>query len=206
MEKLIIILSIVLGYAFGCIQTAYIIGRSVKKIDIREHGTNNAGASNVTRVLGWKYGAITALVDILKAVVPVIAFRFLYPDNLFPALLCGTFVILGHIFPINLGFKGGKGAASFIGMFLAFDIRIGIAMILIIVILTLILDYIALGTVMMFTAAPVLTYLWNYRIECIVLGIVLALVCYYKHYINIVRIVKGEEVGLRRVVQNNKGK
>lgn len=199
-----IIISIILGYAFGCIQTAYLIGKFVKKIDIRQHGSNNAGASNITTVMGWKYGAITALVDILKAVIPVLIIKLMYPQNSVLAFLCGALVIIGHIFPVNLGFKGGKGAASVIGMFLMLDFKIGLIMVLILVILTVIVDYIALGTIAMFTAAPVLTYLYGYPIKAVIFCVALAVLSYYKHYINLIRIARKEETGLRKVINKHR--
>ncbi len=76
------ITSVVLGYLMGCIQASYIFGRLVRKIDIREHGSKNAGASNATIVMGWKWGFITLAVDFLKAVVAVLLIKTLFPGNL----------------------------------------------------------------------------------------------------------------------------
>lgn len=197
---------IIMGYGFGCIQTAYLIGRLAGKIDIRNHGSNNAGASNVTVVLGWKYGVLTAVVDILKAVIPIVIVKTLYPGGIVLTFLCGAMVILGHIFPANLGFKGGKGAASIIGMFLAVDFRICIIIAVILILATILLDYIALGSIAMFTAVPILTYAFGYSGKAIILCSILAAVCYYKHYINIVRIIRHEETGLRKTIRKHSKK
>jgi glycerol-3-phosphate acyltransferase PlsY len=193
-----------IGYIFGCFQTAYIVGRVVKKIDIRTQGSNNAGASNVTMVLGWKYGAITAFADIFKAALAVIAVGYIYPDSKELAFIAGACAVVGHIFPFFLKFKGGKGAASLVGMLLAIDIKIAVIAILTIVVITLIIDYIALGSIGMFTVLPISTYAFNYPVICTLIGIGLALLCLYKHQINIKRIMKKEETGLRKVVKKDK--
>lgn len=197
-------ISAVIGYFLGCFQTAYIVGKLAGKIDIRSHGSNNAGASNVTMVLGWKYGALTALLDILKASLSVVFINNIFPGKIELLFIAGTFSILGHIFPFYLKFKGGKGAASFIGMALAIDFKIALICILIIVIVTLIIDYIAVGSIAMFIALPVTTYLYNYSLTCTAIGIGLAMLCIYKHQINIKRILNNEETGLRKVATKKK--
>jgi acyl phosphate:glycerol-3-phosphate acyltransferase len=204
MEIVEVMVSALIGYLLGCFQTAYIFGRVVKRIDIRTQGSNNAGASNVTMVLGWKYGAITAFTDVFKAALAVILAGIIFPGSKELIFIAGASAVLGHIFPFFLKFKGGKGAASLIGMLLAIDLKIAIIAILTIVIITLAIDYIALGSIGMFTVLPVSTYAFNYPIICTLIGVALALLCVYKHQINIKRIMKKEETGLRRVVNKNK--
>jgi acyl phosphate:glycerol-3-phosphate acyltransferase len=204
MEIVEVMVSALIGYLLGCFQTAYIVGRVVKRIDIRTQGSNNAGASNVTMVLGWKYGAITAFTDVFKAALAVILVGIIFPGSKELVFIAGASAVLGHIFPFFLKFKGGKGAASLIGMLLAMDLKIAIIAILTIVIITLAIDYIALGSIGMFAVLPVSTYAFNYPIICTLIGVALALLCVYKHQINIKRIMKKEETGLRRVVNKNK--
>lgn len=196
-----VIISALIGYILGCFQTAYIIGKLAGKTDIRSHGTGNAGASNVTMVLGWKYGAATAAADILKASLAVVAVNYIYPNSKELLFIAGAFAILGHIFPVFLKFKGGKGAASLIGMVLAIDFKLAVIAILAIVVITLVIDYIALGSIAMFAALPVSTYYFNYPLFCTIVGVGLALLCVYKHKSNIERILKKEEVGLRKVAK-----
>jgi acyl phosphate:glycerol-3-phosphate acyltransferase len=204
MEIVEVVVSALIGYLLGCFQTAYIVGRVVKRIDIRTQGSNNAGASNVTMVLGWKYGAITAFTDVFKAALAVILVGIIFPGSKELIFIAGASAVLGHIFPFFLKFKGGKGAASLIGMLLAIDLKIAIIAILTIVVITLAIDYIALGSIGMFAVLPVSTYAFNYPIVCTLIGVALALLCVYKHQINIKRIMKKEETGLRRVVNKNK--
>lgn len=199
-----LVVSAFIGYVLGCFQTAYIVGRVVKKIDIRTQGSNNAGASNVTMVLGWKYGAITAFSDIFKASLAVLIVGLIYPGSKELAFIAGACAVLGHIFPFFLKFKGGKGAASLVGMLLAIDIKIAVIAILTIVLITVIIDYIALGSIGMFAVLPVSTYAFNYPLICTLIGVGLAVLCVYKHQINIKRIIKKEEAGLRKVVKKDK--
>ena len=156
------IISVIIGYLFGCIQTSYFIGKIIKKTDIRSLGNGNAGASNATKVFGWKYGIIVALIDIIKPIASIILIHYLWNNILaadeliFLKFLNGLGVILGHNYPFFMKFKGGKGTASLIGMLIAIDIKIAIIGIVLIVLTTIITDYIALGTT--------LVYLCNYAI------------------------------------------
>lgn len=194
-------LASLIGYLFGCFETAYIVGKLKGNIDIRLLGSNNAGASNVTRVLGWKYGIITAILDILKGAAAVIIVGKLFPSH--PSLLftTGAFAVIGHIFPVFLGFKGGKGTASLIGISIAIDIKIAIIIALALVIITIITDYIALGSLAMYTLFPILALFYRYQLSCIIIVSLLCLIGYYKHTINIKRMLAHEEVGLRQVAR-----
>lgn len=193
-----------IGYLFGCFQTAYIIGKKVGHIDIRTQGSNNLGASNVTRVMGWKYGIITAVVDILKAAIAVMIVYAVYPGNVVTAFIAGTFAIVGHVYPVFLGFKGGKGAACLGGFMLAFDWKISLILFGIILVITLLTDYIALGTIAMGIALPVLIWLFGYPEPCILMAGLITMLIIIRHYINIQRMMKREEVGLRAVYNKNK--
>ncbi|MEH2958578.1 glycerol-3-phosphate 1-O-acyltransferase PlsY [Candidatus Merdisoma sp. JLR.KK006] len=119
---------VLIGYVFGLFQTSYLYGR-MKGIDIREHGSGNAGATNALRTLGKKAGAITFFGDCFKCVFAVVAVRLLFADYGDPkenmGVLLGMYasmgVILGHNFPFYLGFKGGKGIAATAGLFVSLD-------------------------------------------------------------------------------------
>lgn len=121
------VVCIVIGYAFGLIQTAYIIGK-IKGIDIREHGSGNAGTTNMMRVLGKKAGFITGFVDVLKCILAVIIIMGIYRGNECLDLLkiyAAAGVMLGHDFPFYMNFRGGKGVAVTAGMVIAFgDMRL----------------------------------------------------------------------------------
>ena len=121
------ILCLVLGYLFGMIQTAYLYGKA-KGIDIREHGSGNAGTTNTLRVLGKKAGLVVFVGDLAKMCIPCLVLGFVI-DSFFPdladmkyllKLYMGFGGVIGHNFPFYLGFKGGKGIAATSGMILGF--------------------------------------------------------------------------------------
>lgn len=201
MDVIQYLIAALIGYLFGCFQTAYFIGKFKKNIDIRLFGTNNAGASNVTRVLGWRYGIITAIFDILKGTAAVILVGRLFPGNTVLLFIAGAFVVVGHIYPAFLGFKGGKGTASLIGISIAINIKIAIIIVLALVIITVLTDYIALGSLAMYTLLPILSLFYKYQLSCIIIVTLLCLIGYYKHIINIKRMLAKEEVGLRQVAR-----
>lgn len=192
-----IIIVILLGYLVGSIQPAYIIGKVVGKIDIREQGTNNAGASNVTFILGWKYGILTGIIDILKAAIPILIIKYILNEPSINWFIMGVSVIIGHVFPWYLRLKGGKGTASFIGMMLAINFPMGLILSGVLVISTIVTDYIALGTIIIMILSPILIGLWHYSIISIIIGISISFLSICKHMPNVKRILKGEEKGLK---------
>ena len=111
-------LALFLSYVLGSVPTGFLLGLWLRKVDIREHGSKNIGATNTLRVLGKKLGALALLGDVCKGIVPVLLIARLSPWPYAP-LVCGLAAILGHTFSIFLRFKGGKGVATSAGMFLA---------------------------------------------------------------------------------------
>ncbi len=102
----------------GAIPTSLIVGKLFQGIDLREHGSRNLGATNVYRVLGWKYAIPVALLDILKGTIPVLLFAPRVSPSLVTALLIGIAAIVGHVYSVFAGFKGGKGVATATGVML----------------------------------------------------------------------------------------
>lgn len=194
------LLSGLIGYALGCIQSAYLLGRLVGKIDIREHGSGNAGASNITSTLGLKYGAIVGLVDILKGTAAVLVIQRVYPDFPELAYLAGLMAILGHMFPVFLKFRGGKGVATLAGMMFGVDWRLGILFVLLIAVPAFVTDYIVAGSFTTFLALPVVTYLQGLPIYLLILSLAVTVVCFYLHRGNIQRILKGTELKIRETI------
>ena len=106
-------LFIVLSYLIGSINFAYLVAK-YKKLDISSSGSGNPGTSNVMRTIGKKYAAIVLIGDVLKGFLPIL----LFSENM---LLCGFAAVIGHIYPIFYKFKGGKGVATYIGVYIAFS-------------------------------------------------------------------------------------
>lgn len=107
------------SYFLGAIPTSHLVSRLFAKIDLRQQGSGNLGATNLYRVLGWKYAIPVGLFDIAKGVIPVLLFAPRVSDSELFAVACGVAAILGHVFSVFVGFKGGKGVATAAGVMLA---------------------------------------------------------------------------------------
>jgi acyl phosphate:glycerol-3-phosphate acyltransferase len=147
-----IIIVIALGYLLGNFQTSYILGKLIKKVDIRTLGRGNAGASNSVESFGWKFGVVVAFLDAFKGLLAILLVKQLFNVELdlqgaTLLYLVGYAAILGHIFPFFMNFKGGKGTATLVGMMVGLHPLFGTIGIAIIILLTVISDYVAIGTV-----------------------------------------------------------
>lgn len=144
------ILLLIIGYFIGNIETGYIFGK-IHRIDIRNYGSGNAGATNTLRVLGAKAGLVVFLGDFCKSLIPCLVVRFIFRDNISLSyiymLYIGLGVVLGHNFPFYLGFKGGKGVASTAGIIMALDIRIAVVCLIVFIITVAITRYVSLGSI-----------------------------------------------------------
>ena len=196
------LIAVALGYLLGCSNLAYYISRSKKK-DIRCAGSGNLGASNATVLFGWKAGIAVAVHDIGKATIAVTLAKLLFPELTYGGVAAGVAAVMGHIFPFYLGFKGGKGLASFWGMTLGLNWKLALIAGIVIILATLITDYIVIGTFS--TIALVPTYLGittrNLILTAIVAGA--SLVIFWKHRENIGRIIRKEELGLRSAIRGD---
>ena len=144
------ILLLIIGYFIGNIETGYIFGK-IHKMDIRNYGSGNAGATNTLRVLGAKAGLVVFLGVFCKSLIPCLVVRFIFRDNVSLSyiymLYIGLGVVLGHNFPFYLGFKGGKGVASTAGIIMALDIRIAVVCLIVFIITVAITRYVSLGSI-----------------------------------------------------------
>ena len=194
------LLAIILGYLLGCSSMAYYIGK-FKKTDIRTAGSGNLGASNATVLFGWSAGVAVALHDIGKAVIAVIAAKWLFPQLEYAGAAAGVACVLGHIFPFYLGFRGGKGLASYFGMVLALNWKLALIIGAVIVLATLITDFISVGALSSIVVAPVYTFFTTHNPILVAILGVATVVMFLKHWENIIRIAKGQEIGLRRTAK-----
>lgn len=194
--------SAVLGYVFGSIPVAFIMGKIFMKKDVREFGTGNPGASNLTSMLGWKAGIFTAVLDILKGVTPIVLIKIFYPEWNFSMLFAaGIFAVLGHIYPLLLRFKGGKGTATMAGVLIGLDYRVALICMTILVVLLVITDFVTPGVIAVCLAAPFLFVLFNYSWSLSLSLVPIFLLMVFKHISNIKRIINHEETGLRVFVK-----
>lgn len=196
------ILAIALAYLIGSIPTAYLIGKWVRQIDIREHGSGNVGATNVFRVMGKKWGTIALALDIGKgfAVTYLLANYFEECCSSIPfRLLLGLFTIAGHTWPVWLRFKGGKGVATSCGAFLGIFPKAILCALLVWIVCAFITRYVSVSSI----AAAGSFILWLYVFYSnlpsaifnlsLLISVSLFLFIVFTHRKNISRLQAGEE-------------
>jgi len=201
------ILTAVICYLIGCIHPSYIIGKVVGHFDIRSQGSNNAGASNVTFVLGWKWGILTAFIDVMKGLVTVHYIHYISGWDANIAYLAYMCVILGHIFPFYMGFRGGKGLATSMGAYGGITVPGTLILLAILIGVTVLTGYIGLATITVATLMFARTvYVYGIQsIPALLNGIVFVIIL-LKHAINIKRLIKGEEVSLWMTIRKHSKK
>lgn len=193
-----------MGY-LAVIALSYLVGTSsmtlylskIRNINMRAGGSGNLGASNAVILMGWKAGILVALHDIGKSLLAVLLAQQFFPELPYIGAIAGVSSVLGHIFPFYLKFKGGKGFASFWGMTVALDWKLGLVLFVVGVAVTILTNYIVTGTVTVTASAPI--YLGITRQDWTLAAILLLVsaVIWYKHRENFVRIRNGTEIGFR---------
>ena len=192
-----------LGYILGCSNLAYYISRAAQK-DIRKDGSGNLGASNATILFGWKAGVSVALHDIGKALLAVILAKALFPELEYVGAAAGVAAVLGHIFPFYLKFKGGKGTASFFGLTIALNWKLALAAFLILLLATIITDYIVIGTFSTIVTVPVYIGFFAHNLILAAIVCIASFTIFWKHRENIGRMIRKEEIGLRSTMRGDK--
>jgi acyl phosphate:glycerol-3-phosphate acyltransferase len=190
------ILFLGLTYAISAIPFGLVLSKIFAKTDIRDSGSKNIGATNVARVLGKKLGFATLMLDGLKgAVMVVIArFQFLGIDNLHLFLLLVSAVaVLGHIFPIYLRFKGGKGVATTIAVLFALDLKLGLSVVVVWVVCFFLVRISSVSSLSAIFSAALFSFLYKSSVEQTILCCFLFLLVLIRHKENIVRLISGEE-------------
>ena len=187
-----IIFSLAVGYFVGSVNPSYLFGL-FKGEDIRETGSHNAGASNAVIVYGKKVGAFCAVFDILKAFFVIKLTAFLWPSVPLAKVCAASMCIMGHMFPIFMGFRGGKGLACTGGTILAYSARLFCILLLISLILVLVTDYICFVPASVAVYAPILYGLFTKDYIGQIIFTVVGLIILSKHIKNFRRIAEGTE-------------
>ena len=182
---------------FGCIQTSFFIGKILFKIDVKNQGSKNAGASNGVLLFGWAYGVFIGLVDLLKAYIPVSICLTLTQFDMFLASIVGGGVILGHIYPFFMNFNGGKGMSSYFGMILALDFSFGMILLLLSAVFLMVTNYVAVATILILVIVPVREFFQSsymqYPPEFVLSLLFFSILIISKHLENLVKIKNGTE-------------
>ncbi len=218
-----LIVVMILAYLVGSIPTSIILSKLVRGIDIREHGSGNAGGTNVFRVLGWKWGVLTIVLDAFKGAIAVVFIARLYLDsfpftNITPfddftlvQIFCGVAAVVGHVWTVFAAFKGGKGIATSLGfliMIITVDMLVAVGIFAIVVYLS---KYISLGSIAAAISVPLILVIRENVFGVDIPGyhtilpfaIFITLLVIYTHRSNIERILNGSE---RRISFSKKEK
>ncbi|MBU6338919.1 MAG: glycerol-3-phosphate 1-O-acyltransferase PlsY [Rickettsiales bacterium] len=190
------ILFLVLTYLISAIPFGLVIAKVFAKKDIRKHGSKNIGATNVTRVVGKKLGLVTLILDGAKGAVMVIIarFNFVEIDNLHLFLaLVSLVAVCGHIYPVYLNFKGGKGVATTIAVLLALDFKIGFLVIVFWIMFFCLFRISSIASLVAIASSIALSYNYEVPIEQIILCCFLFVIIAARHKENIIRLLCGEE-------------
>ncbi len=182
------IVTALISYLFGSIPFGYLFTKILLKKDIRNIGSGNIGATNVLRTGNKSLGYLTLILDIAKAVVPVTYIKFNYPDLVYISALCA---FLGHLFPIWLKFKGGKGVATFVGILISINIYYALVFGIVWTLTFLISRYSSLSSLFASISIPI--YLLIINQSNIIFFIIMFVLIFYTHRENIKRLINKEE-------------
>ncbi len=192
------IISAIIAYLLGSISTSILVSKIMGGTDIRNHGSGNAGATNTLRVLGKKAAILVVLGDGLKGVAAVLAARLL--DKLLGVesgiaeYVAGVFVVLGHVFPVYFGFRGGKGIMTSIAVVFTLSPAIGTILVTVFVVLVICFNYISLASVVSALCYPFFVWFLCYGNKAfLVSSIIASVIAIAKHHTNISRLIKGTE-------------
>lgn len=193
------IIMVLVGYLLGCSNLAWYLSKR-KGVDMSAKGSGNPGTSNAVILMGWKAGILVGAHDIGKAMIAVFLAKLLFPDVDYIAEVAGVASVLGHIFPFYLKFKGGKGFASFIGMTIALNWKFAVVIVAVIILVTVVSDYLVVGTTVTVISFPVYVAFTCGWITALIICLATAVII-FKHRKNYVRIWKRTEIGLRSTIR-----
>lgn len=184
-----IFLAVLVSYIMGSIPFGYILTKIFLKKDIREIGSGNIGATNALRTGNKSIAYLTLTLDVLKAVIPVLFIKINYPDLIHVSALS---LFIGHVFPIWMKFKGGKGVATYVGILFCLSLNLGILFIFSWLIIFFISKYSSLGSILSSLIIPIFIFFnSNYEIEYFF--IIMFVFILYTHRENVKRLINKEE-------------
>ena len=187
----------IIAYCLGSISFSVLISKKMAGFDVREKGSGNAGATNVTRVLGKKYGAMTFLLDFLKGYIPILLWKLFAGkyDNFYHsiAFILSLSLVLGHVFSIFLKFKGGKGVATTIGVLTALIPSVTIIGLILWFSVFSMTRFVSLASLSFALSLPLNTYLFAYPKSICQLTYIISVFLFITHYKNIQRLWNGTE-------------
>lgn len=187
---------LIASYLVGAIPTSYLVGKWFRGIDLREHGSRNLGATNLYRVLGWRFAIPVGLFDVAKGAVPVVLFGPQAPEIPYFPVWCGALAVAGHTLSVFVGFRGGKGVATAAGMLIALAPLALAAVVLVWIGVVWLTGYVSLGSIIgagLFPLADYVLYPARRSPVTLVIDLGLAVFIIWKHRTNIQRLLAGTE-------------
>lgn len=189
--------SMFIAYLIGSIPFGFLLTGMIKRADIRRYGSGNIGATNVMRVMGWRAGMLVFLLDAAKGAAAVLIARMLSPET-GVHLAAGLAVLAGHSFPVFLKFRGGKGAATSIGLLIPLAGWITLLLLLIFGAVVAVTRFVSLGSILGACSLPFLFWAFGYSSLYILFGVAVGLLVILRHHSNIARLLQGTESKLGR--------
>ena len=194
------IVLLAVSYLIGAIPFGLLVGK-IAGVDVRQHGSKNIGATNVNRLLGKKLGIVTLLLDVAKGFLPITLAAMILGDSpqaVVYACGCGVLAVVGHMFPIYLGFKGGKGVATGLGVFLYLSPLAIVISLLIFIAVVALSGFVSAGSLAAAGLFPLWLYLLGASGPLIITALIIAVLIWIKHHENIGRLLRGEEKSWRK--------
>jgi glycerol-3-phosphate acyltransferase PlsY len=195
------ILLILACYLVGAIPFGLLIGRIVGA-DVRKEGSGNIGATNVSRVLGKKLGVVPLICDVAKGFLPLWAAASLLPDTVmgreWMVMVCGMATVVGHMFPLYLGFKGGKGVATALGVFLFISPGSILISLFVFVAAVAASGYVSVGSLVATALIPLWLWILGETPATLAVTLVIVVLIWFQHRSNIGRLLRGEEKGWKK--------
>jgi glycerol-3-phosphate acyltransferase PlsY len=182
-----------LAYLLGNFSSAYVLGRIVKKQDIRDFGSGNAGATNAGRTFGKQMGVATLALDMIKGMAAVFLGGLIFGEQ--GRFIGAIFVVIGHVWPVVLGFRGGKGVATSAGALVALDYRLLFVLLGVFILVAILTRIVSLSSIAAAVTAPFATLFLHGKDnkEMVIAVVLLAAIVLYKHRENMIRILNGTE-------------
>lgn len=188
---ILLILVAITGYLLGSLNSSLIVSRFYG-VDVRQHGSGNAGMTNTLRTLGKKPALFVLLGDLAKGILAFVAGYYIYGGQT-GGMLAGTAAILGHVWPVFFGFKGGKGVLTALAILMLIDWPIALTSLIVFIIILLLTKYVSLGSIVAAFLFPVISVVIGRSIETVIFSGIIAILIIVKHHTNIKRLLDGSE-------------
>lgn len=191
-----------ISYLLGSISGSIIISKNFFNEDIREKGSGNAGTTNIFRAYGLKYAFFAMLIDLLKGIfAPIIAYMIMKYSNtfLYGQYIAGVFVVIGHVWPLYYGFKGGKGMATSIGVNIYFNIILVLIQVFELIFVNYIVKIMSMTSILMTITAIIYTLIFSNDVALSIMMIINGIIIIYSHRANIRRLIEGKENKIERL-------